>query len=79
MALSLWRYVVRAVGVRGGRPTFKHTRIEVAGALDRLSAGEELDHIVLGYGGRVPREAILEAIEIATQHFLSNLPELSAA
>ncbi|HZP82452.1 MAG TPA: DUF433 domain-containing protein [Chthonomonadaceae bacterium] len=60
----LGQYVVRAVGVCGGRPTFKYTRIEVAGALDRLAAGESLESIVAGYGGRVSREAMLEAIDI---------------
>jgi uncharacterized protein (DUF433 family) len=60
----LGEYVVRAVGVCGARPTFKYTRIEVAGALDRLRAGESLDAIVAGYGGRVSREAIQEAVDI---------------
>ena len=77
--LPLGQYVVRAVGVCGGRPTFKYTRIEVAGTLDRLAAGESLDAIAAGYGERVSRAAIQEAIDIATQHFLNSLPELHAA
>ncbi len=28
----LGKYIVRAVGVCGGRPTFKYTRIEITGA-----------------------------------------------
>ena len=75
----LGRYIVRAVGVCGGRPTFKYTRIEVAGALDRLAAGESLESIVSGYGGKVPREAVQEAVDIATRHFLDNLPDLTPA
>jgi uncharacterized protein (DUF433 family) len=71
--------VVRAVGVCGGRPTFKYTRIEVAGALDRLASGESIESIVAGYAGRVPREAVLEAIDIAARHFLDSLPELIPA
>ena len=73
----LGRYVVRAVGVCGGRPTFKHTRIEIAGTLDRLAHGESVEELVEGYEGRVPREAIVEAIELVTQQFISNLPHLS--
>ncbi len=57
----LGKYVVRAIGVCGGRPTFKYTRIEITGALDRLAAGESMDELVAGYRGRVPREAIIEA------------------
>lgn len=76
---SLGKYVVRAPGVCGGRPTFKYTRIEVTGALERLAAGESLDEIVAGYRGRVSREAILEAGRIVTKQFLNTLPELAAA
>lgn len=58
----LTEHVVRAVGVCGGRPTFKYTRIEIAGTLDRLAAGESIDEIVEGYRGRASRNAIIEAI-----------------
>jgi uncharacterized protein (DUF433 family) len=75
----LGKHVVRAVGVCGGRPTFKYTRIEIAGTLDRLAAGESLDEIVAGYRGRVSREAIIEAIQIVTAGFLRTLPELEPA
>ena len=74
----LGEYIVRATGVCGGRPTFKYTRIEVSGALNRLSSGENLDDIAVGYAGRVPREALLEAIDISARHFIESLPELIA-
>lgn len=54
---------MRAPGVCGGRPTFKYTRIEVAGTLDRIAAGEAIDEVVAGYRGRVQREAILAALQ----------------
>ena len=57
----LSEHVVRASGVCGGRPTFKYTRIEVAGVLDRLAAGEPLDDVIRGYRGRVSHEAVMEA------------------
>jgi uncharacterized protein (DUF433 family) len=75
----LGKYVVRAVGVCSGRPTFKYTRIEITGTLDRLAAGESLDEIVDGYRGRVSREAVIEAIQIVTAGFLRTLPELEPA
>lgn len=75
----LGKYVVRAIGVCGGRPTFKYTRIEIIGTLDRLAAGESLDEIVVGYEGRVTREAIVEASRIVADLFVNNLPELAAA
>jgi len=75
----LGEHVVRAVGVCGGRPTFKYTRIEIAGTLDRLAAGETLDTIVEGYHGRVSREAVIEAVQIVTDGFLKTLPTLEPA
>lgn len=75
----LGKHVVRAIGVCGGRPTFKYTRIEITGTLERLAAGENLDEIVAGYQGRVSREAILEAGQIVTEQFLNQLPDLVAA
>ncbi len=75
----LGKHIVRAVGVCGGRPTFKYTRIEIAGALERLAAGENIDEIVSGYRGRVSREAIAEALELVTSEFLRTLPDLEPA
>jgi uncharacterized protein (DUF433 family) len=75
----LGEHVVRAVGVCGGRPTFKYTRIEITGTLDRLAAGESLDTIVAGYRGRVSREAVMEAVQIVTDRFLKTLPALELA
>jgi uncharacterized protein (DUF433 family) len=72
-------HVVRAAGVCGGRPTFKYTRIEITGTLDRLAAGENIDDIVAGYRGRVSRDAILEAIRLVTAQFEETLPALETA
>lgn len=72
-------HVVRAVGVCGGRPTFKYTRIEITGTLERLAAGESIDDIVAGYRGRVSHVAIREAVELMTAQFLRTLPELEPA
>jgi uncharacterized protein (DUF433 family) len=75
----LGEHVVRAMGVCGGRPTFKYTRMEITGALDRLTAGESLEQIVAGYRGRVSREAVREAIQVVTSGFLQTLPALEPA
>lgn len=58
-------YIVRASGVCGGRPTFKYTRIEVAGTLDRIRAGENIEAIVSGYKGRISRDALREAVRLS--------------
>ena len=75
---SLSDHIVRSPDVCGGRPTFKYTRIEIAGALDRLAHGESVESIVEGYGGRITREALLQAIEVAARHLLATLPDIAA-
>ena len=75
----LGKYIVAASDVCGGRPTFKYTRIEVAGLLDRLAGGETVEYLVLGYQGRVPREAIEEAIALAAQALESQAETIRTA
>lgn len=75
----LGNHVVRAIGVCGARPTFKFTRIEITGTLERLAAGENIDEIVEGYRGSVSREAIIEAIQVINKQFLRTLPDLQPA
>jgi uncharacterized protein (DUF433 family) len=59
---SLSENIVRAIGVCGGRPTFKYTRVEITGTLERMANGESLDDITKGYRGRISHDAILEAM-----------------
>lgn len=73
------KFVVRAPGVCGGRPTFKYTRIEITGTLDRLAAGESMDEIVAGYRNKVSREAVIEAIQLIASQFVKTLPQLEPA
>ena len=75
----LSEYIVRAVGVCGTRPTFKYTRIEITGTLERIAAGESIPMIVQGYRGRVPEQAVVEALHLVTTEFLANLPVLEQA
>ena len=75
----LGKYVVRAPGICGGRPTFKYTRIEITGTLDRLAAGESIDQIIAGYRDKVSREALVEAIHLISSQFVKTLPRLETA
>jgi len=75
----LGKHIVRAVGVCGGRPTFKYTRIEITGAIERMASGETMNDIITGYRGRVSHEAIIEAINYVTRQFIETLPQLELA
>jgi uncharacterized protein (DUF433 family) len=75
----LSNHVVRAIGVCGERPTFKYTRIEITGAMERLASGETIEQLVVGYNGRVTQEAIMEAMQLITTQFITSLPQLEPA
>ena len=61
----LGKYVVAAPGICGGRPTFKHTRIEVQVVLDLIASGEPLDQLLENFHGRLPRKAVEESLRLA--------------
>ena len=65
--VPLGKHVVSAPRVCRGRPTFKHTRIEVAGVLSWLCAGHSVEDLLKGYRGRVTRQAIREAGALAAK------------
>ena len=63
--IELGRHIVADPGICGGQPTFKGTRIMVWIVLEQLDRGLTWQEIVREWGGRVPEEAIGEAIAIA--------------
>jgi uncharacterized protein (DUF433 family) len=75
----LGNFVVRAPEVCGGRPTFKYTRIEITGTLDRLAAGETIHEIIAGYRDKVSHEAVIEAIQLISNQFVKSLPQIETA
>jgi len=62
----LGKYIVAAPGVCGGRPTFKYTRIDVRHILREITLGEDPDVLVNAFGGRLSREAVDEAMRLAS-------------
>ena len=72
--LPLGKYVVSAPAVCRGRPTFKYTRIEVAGVLERLAAGLPLQDLIGGYKGRIGQKAIQEAAALAGRALSQQAP-----
>ena len=59
-------YIVSAPGVCGGRPTFKHTRVEANGALNLLNAGYSLEQVAQRFDA--PQLAVGEAIQLTSTH-----------
>jgi uncharacterized protein (DUF433 family) len=63
--IELGRYIVADSKICGGQPTFKGTRIMVWIVLEQLDRGLTWQEVVREWDGRVPEEAIGEAIAIA--------------
>lgn len=59
------KYIVSDPKICGGDLTFKGTRILVKDVLYYVAQGKDWDWISKGYDGRLPREAIAEAAELA--------------
>jgi len=65
--IPLGKFVVSAPGVCRGRPTFKYTRIEVAGVLEWLATGHAIEALIIDSRGRLSGEAIAEAATLAAK------------
>ena len=74
----LGEYVVAAPGICGGRPTFKHTRIEVQVVLNLIASGESLEELLENFYGRVSRKAVKESLRLAAA-LLKREAEIAAA
>jgi uncharacterized protein (DUF433 family) len=71
----LGRHVVSAPGVCDGRPTFRHTRVEVAGVLELLASGWSIQRVVEEYGRpEINREAVEEAVRLAAEALAAQAP-----
>jgi len=77
--VPLGKLVVSAPEVCRGRPTFKYTRIEVAGVLERLGAGHAIEDLIADSQGRLTQEAIAEAACLAAKALTRQVPARSGA
>ena len=71
----LGRYVVADPGICHGKPTFRGTRIMVWQVLAMVAAGMAWETIVEEWGGSVTKEAIAEAVQLATISFTEHASE----
>jgi len=67
--LKLGEYIVTDPDICHGKPTFKGTRIMVKQVLDMVAEGTTWDEIISEYDGAISREAITEAVRVASRSF----------
>jgi len=75
---ELGQYIVADPKICRGRPTFKGTRVTVADVLADVERGLSWDFICYRWGdGKITRESIAEAIQLARRALLNRAGHLS--
>lgn len=79
-AKALGQFIVSDPEVCRGRPTFKGTRVTVADVLADVEQGLSWDFITYRWGdGKIGREAIAEAVQLARRALLTREGQLADA
>ena len=69
------RYIVTDPKICHGKPTFRGTRIMVSQVLEQVSNGMVWEAIIEEWRGSITREAIAEAVSLASQAFIEHADE----
>lgn len=69
------RYIIADPEICHGKPTFRGTRIMVWQVLRMVAKGMAWDTISEEWDGKVTREAIAEAVDLASQVFVEHVSE----
>ncbi len=77
-ARFLGRYIVIDPDICHGEPTFRGTRVMVKHVLEQVVDGMSWDAIVQEWRGSVSKDAIAEAVQLASKAFLDHAPEYVA-
>ena len=72
---ELGQYIVADPEICHGQLTFKGTRIMVKSVLHYVAQGKDWDWISQAYLGKVSREAIAEAVSLASEALLEKMGE----
>lgn len=73
------RYIVADPSICHGKPTFRGTRIMVWQVLEMVAQGKAPGTIVEEWGGSITKEAIAEAVQLASRSFVQqHIPETHA-
>jgi uncharacterized protein (DUF433 family) len=74
-AKLIGRYIVTDPDICHGQPVFRGTRIFVSDVLDQVASGMAWETIIEEWHASITREAIVEAVQLASQAFLEHIEE----
>lgn len=70
------RFIIVDQRICHGQPTFRGTRVMVADVLEQVASGMACEAIVEEWRGKVPREAITEAVRLAREVLMTHTPDV---
>jgi uncharacterized protein (DUF433 family) len=73
--LMLGRYIVADSAICHGKPTFRGTLIMVWQVLEMVSEGMAWQSIVEEFGGSITKDAVAEAVQLASKSFIKHARE----
>ncbi len=74
-AKRIGRHIVTDPKICHGKPTFRGTRIMVADVLEQIASGMAWEAIIEEWHGSIGKEAIAEAVQLASQALLKHADE----
>jgi len=69
------RYIVADPNICHGQPTFRGTRIFVSDVLEQVASGMAWETIIEEWHNSITKEAIAEAVQMASQAFFEHIDE----
>ena len=72
-AQLIGRHIVTDPNICHGKPTFRGTRILVSDVLEQIADGMAWETVIQEWHGRIKREAIAEALQLATRALLEHV------
>ncbi|MFY9823732.1 MAG: DUF433 domain-containing protein [Thermoanaerobaculia bacterium] len=74
-AQLIGRHIVTDSSICHGKPTFRGTRILVSDVLEQITDGMAWETIIQEWHGSIKREAIAEALQLATRALLEHVDD----
>ncbi len=76
-ARLMGRYIVSDPKICHGKPTFRGTRVLVSDVLDEVASGMAWETIIEEWNNSITKEAIREAVQLASQSLLKHKDEFT--
>ena len=74
-AKILGRYIIADPKICHGKPTFRGTRVFVSDVLEQVASGMAWENIIEEWHDSITKEAITEAVQLATQALMKHTDE----